>query len=92
MYLTAYKEMKQKQFAEEQKIAEVSGLPGRAHKGSAGMRTHWIDTDGKLSYLGVEVDRKEDGTLSCALCDFIPGNQSKAKTALSHHIKSYHVG
>lgn len=92
MSLSAYREMKRKQFAEEQKIIEGSGLPGRAHKGSPGMRSHWIEKDSTLTYLGIEVSRKEDGTISCSLCDFVPVNQSRARVALAHHIKSYHVG
>ncbi len=93
MSLTAYNEMKRKQIIEQQKITEAGGLPGRAHKGSGGIRTNWINKDdGTLSYLGVQVNRKEDGTLSCSLCDFVPVNQTKAKEALAHHIKGCHTG
>ncbi len=79
----AYKKMRRELALKRQKMLEEGGtfMPG--------LPVRWVKKDGKLSYLGFEVNKHEDDTMSCALC---PDYKSKSRLTMSRHIKKDHIG
>ncbi len=94
MSMTAYREMRRKEFLEKQKVNDDL-IPGRSHIGPGGVKINWEEKgEGKWTYSGVEVRANEDRTFSCILCENngIEVKRVKTKTRMSLHIKRIHFG
>ncbi len=83
----AYNKMRRELALKRQKILEDGGPFMPSMNGSI-IPVRWVEKDGKLSYLGFEVNQHEDA-MSCALC---PDFKTKYKKTMSNHIKNYHIG
>ncbi len=87
--ILAYNKMRRELALKRQKILDEGGAFMPGPKESV-LQVRWVSKDGKLSYLGVEVNKHEDNTMSCPMCPEF--NRTKYKNTMSVHIKRNHIG
>lgn len=91
MSIPAYKKMRRELALQRQKIVDEGG-PFMSKLNGSLIPVRWVEKDGKLTFLGVEVKKHEDGTFSCSLCPDWNFDPCKNKSSLKYHIKKYHIG